>query len=46
MGNLINKIYYTGIISEALFGVKKNGLVDRLSVFQRGGRWDEMDIEV
>src|SRR2546426_759952 len=46
MGNLINKIYDAGIISEALFGVKKNRSIDRFSVFQRSGRRDEMKVEI
>ena len=34
MEKLINRIYDAGIISEALFGVKKSNSIDRLSVFQ------------
>src|SRR5262245_1034998 len=46
MGNLINKIYDPGIISEAFFGVKKNGSIYCFSVFQRCVGWNEMKIEV
>src|SRR5262245_7725972 len=46
MEKLINGIYDAGIIGEALFGVKKSDSIDRLSVFQRSGRRDEMKVEV
>src|SRR5262245_20500663 len=46
MGNLINRVYDAGIISEAIFGVKKRNSIDRLSVFQRSGRRDDMKVEL
>jgi len=42
MEKLINKIYDLGIIRKAPDRVKKIGSTDYFSVFQRGGRRDEM----